>query len=173
MAVTMAETKRWYAEPWVWLLIALPMSAVVGGMITIYLAVTTSDGLVVDDYYNRSKAINMDLARDRAAASHELRARIDLDRDNRRILLSLDSRDNLQPAQVRFSLLHPTRPGNDQIILLQSVGEGVYAGVLQKPLHDGNWYVQLEADDWRLSGSLRTPRDSMVVLAPATAAAVP
>jgi hypothetical protein len=34
--INMAETKRWYAEPWVWLLIALPMTAVIGGMITIY-----------------------------------------------------------------------------------------------------------------------------------------
>ncbi len=29
----MTETRRWYREPWVWLLIALPMSAVVGGMV--------------------------------------------------------------------------------------------------------------------------------------------
>lgn len=169
---TMAETKRWYAEPWVWLLIALPMSAVIGGMITIYLAVTTSDGLVVDDYYTRGKAINMDLARDEAAASHGLRARLDLDPSNRRILLSLESRDNLHPAQVQFSLLHPTRPGNDQVILLQPAGPGGYAGTLQE-MQDGNWYVQLEADDWRLSGALRTPRDSVVVLSPAAIATAP
>ena len=53
--------KPWYREPWVWLMIALPASAVVGGIITIYLAVSTSDGLVVDDYYKRGKAINLDL----------------------------------------------------------------------------------------------------------------
>jgi hypothetical protein len=169
MTITMADTRRWYAEPWVWLLIALPMSAVIGGMITIYLAVTTSDGLVVDDYYKRGKAINMDLARDVAAASHGLRARLDLDLARRRILVSLESRDNQHPAQVRFSLLHPTLPGHDQVIVLQpaAAGDG-YAGTLQE-VHDGNWYVQLEADDWRLSGALRTPRDSVVVLMPAAA----
>ncbi len=169
---TMAETKRWYAEPWVWLLIALPLSAVVGGMVTIYLAVSTSDGLVVDDYYTRGKAINMDLARDVAAASHGLRARLDLDPASRRVLLSLESRDNLHPAQVRFSLLHPTLPGNDQVVLLLPAGPDAYAGTLQE-MHDGNWYVQLEADDWRLSGSLRTPRDSVLVLSPAAVAEIP
>jgi len=168
----MAETKRWYAEPWVWLLIALPLSAVIGGMITLYLAVTTSDGLVVDDYYNRGKAINMDLARDVAAAGHGLRARLDLDLVRRRVLLSLESRDDLHPAQVRFSLLHPTRPGNDQVIMLQPAAGGGYAGALQ-PMHDGNWYVQLEADDWRLSGAMRTPRDSVVILTPAAVAVAP
>jgi hypothetical protein len=172
MITTMAETKRWYAEPWVWLLIALPMSAVIGGMITIYLAVTTSDGLVVDDYYTRGKAINMDLARDVAAASHDLRARLDLDPASRRITLSLESRDNLHPAHVQFSLLHPTRPGNDQVILLQPAGPDAYAGTLQE-MRDGNWYVQLEADDWRLSGALRTPRDTVVVLTPAAIASAP
>jgi hypothetical protein len=60
------DTKPWHRQPWVWLLIALPMSAVIGGMVTLYIAVTTSDGLVVDDYYRRGKAINLDLARDRA-----------------------------------------------------------------------------------------------------------
>jgi len=170
--ITMAETKRWYAEPWVWLLIALPMSAVIGGMITLYLAVTTSDGLVVDDYYNRGKAINMDLARDVAAATHGLRARLDFDLANRRVLLSLDSRDKQHPPQVKFSLLHPTRPGYDQVVLLQPADGDRYTATLQE-VRDGNWYVQLEADDWRLSGALRTPRDSVVVLSPAAVAAAP
>jgi hypothetical protein len=170
--ITMAETKRWYAEPWVWLLIALPMTAVIGGMITIYLAVTTSDGLVVDDYYKRGKTINMDLARDAAAAAHGLRARLDFDMDSRRLLLTLDSRDRLRPPQVRFSLLHPTRPGSDQVILLQPTGPDVYAGTLQE-VQDGNWYLQLEADDWRLSGVLHRPRDSVVVLTPAVSAPAP
>ena len=114
----------------------------------------------------------MDLARDAAAASHGLRARLDLDRVNRRILLSLDSQDNQSPAQVRFSLLHPTLPGNDQVIVLLPAGEGTYAGTLQE-LQDSNWYVQLEADDWRLSGALQTPRDNVVVLNPAVAAPAP
>jgi hypothetical protein len=170
--ITMAETRRWYAEPWVWLLIALPMTAVIGGMITIYLAVTTSDGLVVDDYYKRGKAINMDLARDAAAAMHGLRARLDFDMESRRLLLSLDSRDHQQPSQVKFSLLHPTLPGNDQVILLQPTGPDGYAGTLQE-VQDGNWYLQLEADDWRLSGTLQRPRDSVVVLTPAVSAAAP
>jgi hypothetical protein len=170
--ITMTETRRWYAEPWVWLLIALPMTAVIGGMITIYLAVTTSDGLVVDDYYQRGKAINMDLARDAAAATHGLRARLEFDMESRRLLLTLDSRDHQRPSQVRFSLLHPTRPGNDQIILLQPAGAGGYAGTLQE-VHDGNWYLQLEADDWRLSGAMQSPRDSVVVLMPAVPAPAP
>ena len=116
----------WYREPWVWLMIALPMTAVIGGMITIYLAVTTSDGLVVDDYYKRGKAINRDLARDEAAARYQLRASIDIDLRDNRMQLQLESATaELLPKILTFSLLHPTQPGHDQVIILQHAGDGV------------------------------------------------
>ncbi|MDH3560872.1 MAG: FixH family protein [Gammaproteobacteria bacterium] len=160
------ETKRpWYREPWVWLLIALPMSAVIGGIITIVIAVTTSDGLVVDDYYKRGKAINRDLARDRAAAQHRLEARFDIDADGRRIALRLKAHDYTLPEALMLSLLHPTRKGHDQRVQLVRTEAGRYTGGLGALL-PGNWYVQLEADDWRLSGSFRTPADTSIVLSP-------
>jgi hypothetical protein len=31
----------------------------------------------------------------------------------------------------------------------------------------GNWYLQLEAGDWRLFGSMRVPAEAPVVLSPA------
>jgi hypothetical protein len=79
----------WYRYPWVWLMIAFPLAAVIGGIVTIYLAVTTSDGLVVDDYYRHGKTINRVLARDRAAAEHGLEARIALDAANNRVTVQL------------------------------------------------------------------------------------
>jgi len=160
------ETKRsWYREPWVWLLIALPMSAVIGGIITIVIAVSTSDGLVVDDYYKRGKAINRDLARDRAAAGHRLEAHFDIDTDGRRVSLRLGAHDYLQPEALMLSLLHPTRKGFDQRVRLLRSEAGLYTGGLDA-LTPGNWYVQLEADDWRLSGKLQVPLDAPVILSP-------
>ena len=55
------STRPWFREPWVWLLIALPASAVLGGMVTIWIAVDSDDGLVVDDYYKRGLEINKKL----------------------------------------------------------------------------------------------------------------
>ena len=157
----------WYREPWVWLMIALPMTAVIGGMITIYLAVTTSDGLVVDDYYKRGKAINRDLARDAAAAHYQIRASIDLDmRDNlMQLQLQLHSGTAVLPKLLTCSLLHPTQPGHDQVIALQHAGDGIYYGHIDEVAR-GNWYLQLEADDWRLSGSMQVPQTAVTVLLP-------
>lgn len=162
------EKRSWYREPWVWLMIALPMSAVIGGMITIYLAVSTSDGLVVDDYYKRGKAINMDLARDEAAARYQLRAEIDLDLRDNLLQLQLQGALDAQPKALTFSLLHPTQPGRDQVITLRHAGDGVYYGDIDEVAR-GNWYLQLEADDWRLSGKMQIPLTDALVLLPAGA----
>ena len=164
-----SQLKRpWYREPWVWLMIAFPLSAVIGGVITIYLAVVTSDGLVVDDYYKRGKAINRVLARDVAAARYQLKASIDIDLRDNRVQLLLESAIAEMPETLTFSLLHPTRPGHDQIIILQHAGEGVYHGSINE-LTRNKWYLQLETDDWRLSGSVQIPQSGSLVLLPVDA----
>lgn len=161
----MSETRRWYREPWVWLLISLPMTAVIGSMITIYLAVTTSDGLVVDDYYKRGKAINIDLARDAAAARHGLRADIDIDVRNNHVQLLLQGNIEPLPRTLTLSLLHPTQAGYDQVLQLQHAGDGMYSGAVDE-VGRGNWYLQLETVEWRLSGSMQMPHTGKIVLVP-------
>jgi hypothetical protein len=155
----------WYRQPWVWLLIALPLSAVIGGVITLYLAVTTSDGLVVDDYYQHGKTINRVLARDRAAAKHGLAARISLDAVNNRVTVQLASRDAVVPEALTLAFMHPTTQGHDQQVRLSRRGNDGYSGHFDD-LRRGDWYVQLEADDWRLSGRIRVPLESPAVLLP-------
>lgn len=156
-------TVRWYREPWVWLLILFPATAVIGGMITIYLAVTTSTGLVVDDYYKRGKAINLDLARDEAAMQYGLTASLTLDMQENRVQLDLASISGMQPAEIRLSVLHPTQPGRDQVIRLTPIAATTYRGGVQA-IGQGRWYLQLEADDWRLSGSMTVPLAEPVIL---------
>ena len=42
------DFRPWYREPWVWLLIALPAIAIIGCAITIWLALSRPDHLVLD-----------------------------------------------------------------------------------------------------------------------------
>jgi hypothetical protein len=72
------EPKNWKQEPLVWLLIAIPFSAVVMGVVMITLAIQSYSGLVVDDYYKKGKQINRVLARDRFAHELGLAARFSL-----------------------------------------------------------------------------------------------
>ena len=58
--------RPWYREPWPWILMAGPAAVIVAGAVTIWLAVSSSDGLVADDYYKRGLAIDQEIRRDQA-----------------------------------------------------------------------------------------------------------
>ena len=161
----MIEMRPWYREPWVWLMIALPASAVIAGMITLYLAIVSSDGLVEDDYYKRGKTINLELARDQLAAHWELQAILGINSQTRQVTMRLESRDNVHPERVSLLLLHPTRAGKDQRIELEPGGKGVYIGTV-RPVEPANWHVQLETGDWRLSGRMQLPGQENIRLVP-------
>lgn len=161
----MKETRIWYREPWVWLIIALPMSAVIGGMITIYLAITSNDGLVEDDYYERGKTINRVLARDEAAARYQLQAIVGIDSQSGQVTMTLESSNYLHPEHVNLLLLHPTRAGHDQQVRLELSGEGTYIGSIRLTV-TAYWHVRLETDDWRLSGRMQLPQEKTLKLMP-------
>jgi hypothetical protein len=153
----LAEDKHpWYRHRWPWILMAGPGLVVVAGIVTAWIAVSTHDGLVADDYYKQGLAVNQKLAKNDAAAAMQLEARLRLTAD--RIELKLASRaDASLPARVKITLAHPTRGGEDQQLSLN--GErGAYAGALAG-LAPGRWQVVIEdeAGTWRLAGSVQLP----------------
>lgn len=153
------DARPWYREPLVWLLIAIPASAVVGGLITLALAIATNDGLVVDDYYWRGKEINRVLERDHAATAAGLAADVRLEDPRGLVAVRLSARATMElPTELRFSLLHATRAGLDRRVALTRAPDGDYYGLLGS-LPAGRWYVQLETDHWRLTGRLATPNE--------------
>jgi hypothetical protein len=86
---TTHDIEPWYKQGWPWLLISLPASAVVGGIITIFLAVNSPNAMVVDDYYKEGLAINEKKQRQANAARMALRGL--LRHDGSQLTLSLSS----------------------------------------------------------------------------------
>ena len=80
MGTNSSRPLPWYREPLVWMVLAIPATAVLGGVVMLVLANATWDGLVADDYYRRGMQINRSLARDAEAARLGLRAPAPLDR---------------------------------------------------------------------------------------------
>jgi hypothetical protein len=147
----------WYREPLVWLLILFPASAVFGGIITIILAVSSNDGLVVDDYYKRGLEINQTLERDKAATRYGLQAILRFHAENQWIELNLHAHSDYKlPHQIWLQLNHHTRSGFDHKVRLKRIGDNIYQGNLPQ-LQKGVFFVQLAADDWRLLKSVRVP----------------
>ena len=162
-----AGPQAWFRNPMVWLLIAIPATSVAVGVALLVTSFRAFDGVVVDDYYERGKAINRVLARDAAAARRGLSASLALDGLTGRAELRLTALDPAAlPERARLSLLHATRAGLDRVTEVRRGLDGLYRGVLP-PLAPGRHHVQLEADDWRLVGALRAPAESSCALAPA------
>lgn len=158
----------WYKVSVMWLVIAAPLAAVLGGFATLYLAITTRDGMVVDDYYRHGKEINRVLALDQAAARLGLQAVLELDSATRSVRIVLAG-SVPAPGSLELSLMHATRSGFDRQLTLLRTADGSYRGVLPA-LPPGGWNVQLSADDWRLVGRLSLPGSTRVEFAPWLAA---
>ena len=62
------DTGPWYRQRWPWILMAGPAAVLVAGAITTWIAFSTSDGLVAQDYYKQGLAVNKVLAKEEAAA---------------------------------------------------------------------------------------------------------
>jgi len=157
----------WYREPFVWLLILFPASAVIAGMITISLAIYSNDGLVVDDYYKQGLEMNRTLERDKAAARHGLQATLHFNVEHRLIRLQLNAHPDYKlPNQVQLHFSHHTRSGFDKSVKLAFFGDNIYQGTLPE-LIVGAFFAQLSADDWRLLKSMRVPITQELHIKPA------
>lgn len=141
----------WYRQPWPWLLMAGPALVVVASLFTAWLAVTSDDGVVADDYYKRGLSINQRLGRLDRAVALQLTATVDVtDAGEIRVALDSPSSDpEARPAAIRLSLTHPTRAGQDRRAELLRGPDGHYAGRME-PVTPGRWLVIVETDAWRL-----------------------
>jgi hypothetical protein len=143
------QGQPWYKHRHVWLLILFPAVAVIGGINMFIQAVRTDDGLVSDDYYKEGQEINSQLHRDTKATALGLGAQLILGADGKsvRIQLNKEIKDDLV-----LKLMHPTRAGQDQTVLLTRQAPLFYAGKLNSALNQPRWQVEL-ADtkhQWRL-----------------------
>lgn len=156
----------WYRQRWPWLLMVPPLAAVIGGIVTIVLAVKSNDGVVAADYYKRGLAINAELSRSERAAElgllGEVRTSGEGAGDSVHLRLS-GKRPLPAEAALRIRLVHPGRGGADRVAILSRVSaeaDGTiaeYRGAWDEAveLHvPVAWRVVLEGREWRLDGGI-------------------
>lgn len=163
--MTLPETKRpYYREPMVWMLISIPLASVIMGIVMISLAVSTSDGLVVDDYYKQGLEINRTLERDARAGALELSARLRFSPGDNRVSLRLSGRSSFQaPDEIKLGFYHATRRGEDQVLSLRRDVQGVYSAPMPA-LAEGRWHVSAETAGWRLTRVMYYPVDGVLTI---------
>ena len=152
------DTLPWYKQFWPWFIIALPASAVIAGLTTVWIAMQGDDSLV----YKSDDGINVvterNLAAERAASSSGLNATVSINAETGAVTASLRAAAELAPTDtIRLELLHPTREHLDleaELVraMANAAGEPTWAGHFVKS-PSGRFYVVLSSgDDWRLSG---------------------
>jgi hypothetical protein len=166
MTMTIAtnqSSKPWYREPWPWFLMSGPFIVIIAALVSAWIAIKTSDGLVTEDYYKEGLVAGETLTRSKRAEELGVSAGLRLTSDDR-VQVRLSSRRDEKPAALNVTLSHPTRAGVDQKSVLKLDG-GMYVGKLNLPA-SGHWLVLVEdeAKTWRVMGSVMLPAAGEVVI---------
>lgn len=171
MMMQMTEiSKPWHKYPLVWMMLSIPFSAVIMGVVMIWLAVDTDDGLVADDYYKQGLEINRVISRDKKAAELGLRAVIEFDTSARIIRLQFD-KGLLEtfPKSLPLQLQHATRENSDITVLLDHGMDDQYIGHVNQAVSEGIWYFEIsdknDADSgWRLDARHHVRAENVIHL---------
>jgi len=152
MTLKSSDKQPWYKEPWPWILMTGPAVVIVAGGITAWLAITSNDGLVTDDYYKQGMTVNQRLQRDHKAGALGLHADLMRSGTNLRLLMGAAT-DSKLPDMLSVKFAHPTQAGHDQLVKMASEGQGFYGGQMTTEIA-GRWIVSIEdpSGDWRLQG---------------------
>jgi len=138
----------WYKQFWPWVLIFLPVCAVVASVSTLFIAIDNKPDMVVEDYYKKGKAINVDLTRLDNAFRQALKFKLTVKDDN---LVLEQTMGEPQQSALRLRFIHRTQKVKDFDMLLTADASGAYKADFTNKI-DGKWTIQLESFDghWRI-----------------------
>ncbi len=151
--------KPWYKQFWPWFIMVPPATAVVAGLITVYIAFENADDLVVDDYYKSGLAINGRIQQQKNAASYGYAATLNRLPDNRLFLKF----DNAVPDEESLQLLwsHPVMAKKDFAIILHRQMDGSFQNKSENDLA-GRWFLRLSNnDDWMIKSEISVTKDTV------------
>lgn len=148
----------WYRQTWPWVLILIPFTAVLFGILMISVALRYPDDLVIDNYYQEGKAINLQMEMDTSATRMGIAAKAVI-RAGKPFEFDIN---NAADSVVLLRLFHVTDKEKDISIALYPEDQGRYTSKDPVPavlMTKGVWYVALEGvdDRWRLRQRITTP----------------
>jgi len=163
-----ADVKPWYKQIWPWFIISIPATSIVLGVNMFYLALTTNNSLVVDDYYKQGKAINSRIERDKNASRLGLSALVSSSDEG--VLLQLEREPTVDsevvdnqvvsnqvvnnqivdsnainwPDTLSLRWIHVTQAHKDGATFLQHLGQGRYLAPSVHLPDNGRWRIHVQ-----------------------------
>lgn len=164
------DTLPWYRQFWPWFLIALPASAVIAGLATVYIAVTRPPAMVAGDYYREGLAINHSLRQEKNALTLGISADLHIDSASGVLTLQLQAPDSMDVAPVlQLRFIHPVDAAQDFSVPLQHESALHYRQTIPA-LVAQRWHLELSAQhtdaaqSWKLHASINLAATDRVSL---------
>lgn len=148
------DTTPWYKQFWPWFVIALPLSAVIAGLTTVYIANKDPDSIVKKDYYLAGVKINETMHLIENARRLGLLAQLTYSPDDHSLSILLTGpQQNIQNLQL--VLRHPAYETLDRTIDLLPSTDQTYQAEFEFPM-EGKWYATLTDNDktWLIEAAI-------------------
>ena len=163
------DTDPWYRQFWPWFIMALPATAVVAGLYTVWIAMQTTDSLVVQSDDGMNVVTERNTAAEREASRLGLSALVDINPDTGAVVVTVLSAANAElPDSLSLGMRHPTmasRDGNVEMLraMPNSRGEASWAGHFLTPPSGRHFMTLSSADTWRISAEWSGQRQIRLV----------
>jgi hypothetical protein len=151
-------TKPWHREPMMWLVVGIPLAAVVAGIAMISIASRVSVDHVAEPFRPIGKAQTVELSRDLRASELGTSAVLSVGANGRDLFVTLE---RAEAAVLELKLVHPIEQRLDVEMKLVAVVPGRFVGTLPQPLAPARWDLELGdlGQTWRIVGQLEAGRD--------------
>jgi hypothetical protein len=158
MTVEREDLEPWYRQFWPWFIIALLGFSVIAGLSTVWIAMQTTDSLVLKSEDGIQIVAQRRIGAEQLASELGLTAVLAIDLDTGAVSAALRADAFYKaPAALELEFNHPAFANRDQLVTLHRAlpdaeGNPVWSGHFVE-VPEGRWYVTLRSgDEWRLSG---------------------
>ena len=150
----------WYKQFWPCFIFAIPAISVLLSGMMVYVAVSSPNDLVKEDYYKEGLAINRELSKRQLAIDNEIQASLQIDSLTGEVLITTK---NVKAETLQLHFNHVIEASRDFQINLIGIADNYYRGSLANGL-SGKWNLILESvHGWQLIGRLDTNTGNKLV----------
>lgn len=168
MSTSQSQTQNtgpWYKHFWPWYIVFMKCAVITACIVTAILIYRNPAPMVVDDYYNEGRAINLQLIREARALEMGLSMAVQFVGDD--VELRFHTGEVTDRSAIRLVFYHPTMDALDFELMVPHVNDGVYRASLPQQI-SGNWRIDVEPfhREWRMSQTVRLPNDQRIIIEP-------
>ncbi|MCQ8877042.1 FixH family protein [Pseudoalteromonas shioyasakiensis] len=155
----------WYKNFWPWFLIFFPLVAIIGCISLLITAIGNGPDMVVDDYYKKGKAINLELSKFDKAKALYLHGDLKVEHD--KVSFKFNKGDTSNIHSLKMSFYHRTIGEFDFDTHLTPNANGEFTAIIE-PYNDGTYTVFIEPTDgsWKLKENITLPNEQSIAINP-------